>query len=68
MKAYGLPRICDVGSPDITDCLNFGLKTAAMGTGHTANRGSAKQKAHRRVWKKAARREAKNEIKGGIDG
>ena len=61
MKAYGLPRNHDVGSPDVGDIRLYGLKTAAGGKDYHRNK-TAKA-ATRRLWKKTARRAAKASCK-----
>jgi hypothetical protein len=62
MKPYGLPRNHDVGSPDVGDIHQYGLKSC---TGRLRGKGgdirsmfkSAADKARsRRTWKRAARR------------
>jgi hypothetical protein len=62
MKAYGIPRISDAENPDTADCQLYGRKTSLFGGKHTANRGSNKQRASRRVWKKAERQKVKKEL------
>lgn len=60
MKPYGVPRIKDVESPDVSDIQTYGLKSSI---GRVAGKGGdikgyqkPKQKAYsRRVWKKKAR-------------
>lgn len=67
MKAYGVPRIKDVESPDCADLFSFALKSSKgrlreKGGDFKSNVRNAKVKAAtRRIWKQKARRANKKE-------
>ena len=68
MKAYGIPRNNDVGSPDLADIQKYGLKSSIsriMKYGSIKNsfRSSSRKRRIRRFWKKKIRREWKIMIK-----
>lgn len=69
MKAYGLPRNPEVESPDVGDIKSYGLKSS---TGRYKEKGgdykgytrsSKAKRATRRIFKKAARRAAKDDLR-----
>ena len=66
MKAYGLPRVKDLESPDCADICKFGLKSSKSrveglgGDIKNSFRSSTAKKATRRIWKKKER--AKNKV------
>lgn len=58
MKPYGVPRVPEVEFPDKADIKRFGLSTSDR-----CSRVDRGKKKARRIWKKAARRLLKKEMK-----
>lgn len=64
MRAYGLPRLDDVASPDASDARLYGLKTSRARRGARAGQKSAAKARARRLWKRRARRQGATEARG----